>query len=425
MFIENILLALHNLSANKIKTLLTELGIIIGIFSVILIMTLGDTLSFAIDQNLQGMGARDVYLVVGSKETKDEVDIDGIKFGELDNNGISRDDYITSEMIIEMTERFKDDIYAVNLSYSAGNGTTSNKNKSVNVSITGTSVGYYVSNDLDILAGHTFTEDDYNGHKKVTLVSKDFVDNLYEISYDEMIGKEITVQMNNTTETFSVIGVYEDNSAMAMQTSMFINRESIYVPLMTALDITHEIPAFQVVQVVANINHNPDELAGKLENFFAGYYRLNPYTKVSAITFTSVLNIVNTLINTVTMVIAVIAAISLVVGGVGIMNIMLASVMERTKEIGTRVALGASKNNIRLQFITEAVILCLMGGIIGVILGVATGIAASTYMGYPTWPKLDAILIALSFSVATGLFFGYYPANKAAKMNPIDALRYE
>ena len=107
------------------------------------------------------------------------------------------------------------------------------------------------------------------------------------------------------------------------------------------------------------------------------------------------------------------------------MNIMLATIIERTKEIGTRVSLGASKNAIRAQFLTEAVIICLMGGAIGVALGIISGIAASTYMGYPTFPSFDAIIIALSFSVAVGLFFGYYPANKAANMNPIDALRHE
>ena len=426
MFLENILLALHNLKANKIKTFLTELGIIIGIFSVILIMTLGDTLSLAINQNMQTMGANDVYLMVTSKEAEEDIsDIDGIIFGKAPAPEISEDDYLTNEMLLEMCSRFEDEIYALNISNNAGSGTVTNKNNSQSVILTGTSTGYFVTNSIDILAGNMFSENDYNEHKRVAMVSKDFIDDLYEVEYSEVIGKEITVELGGKSETLTIICVYESTSATAMQMSMFMSGSTIYIPLMTSFDINHEEPRFQTVQVISEITTDPDELAGKLETFLKNYYRLNRRADVSAITFTSIMSIVNVLLDTVTMVIAVILGISLLVGGIGIMNIMLATIMERTKEIGTRVSLGASKNAIRAQFLTEAVIICLMGGAIGVALGIISGIAASTYMGYPTFPSFDAIIIALSFSVAVGLFFGYYPANKAANMNPIDALRHE
>ena len=131
------------------------------------------------------------------------------------------------------------------------------------------------------------------------------------------------------------------------------------------------------------------------------------------------------MMSTITLAIAVIAGIALLVGGIGVMNIMLVSITERTREIGTRKALGAKNSSIRVQFIVEAMIICLIGGIIGVILGVGAGIGLSNLLGYPAKPSVSAIMISLMFSMSIGVFFGYYPANKAAKMNPIDALRYE
>ena len=131
------------------------------------------------------------------------------------------------------------------------------------------------------------------------------------------------------------------------------------------------------------------------------------------------------MLNTVSLGISAIAAISLLVGGIGVMNIMMVSVTERTREIGTRKALGAPASAIRMQFITESVILCLIGGVIGVVLGIAAGVGLSTLMQVPGKPTISSIVVAVGFSMAIGVFFGYYPANKAAKLDPIEALRYE
>ena len=137
------------------------------------------------------------------------------------------------------------------------------------------------------------------------------------------------------------------------------------------------------------------------------------------------MNQMNTMIGAIQLALSVIAGISLVVGGIGVMNIMLVSITERTKEIGTRKALGATNGSIRLQFITESVVICLIGGIIGIIFGIVLGTVAVKLMGYEASVSLSSIVIAVGFSMAIGIFFGYYPANKAAKLNPIDALRYE
>ena len=131
------------------------------------------------------------------------------------------------------------------------------------------------------------------------------------------------------------------------------------------------------------------------------------------------------MMSTINTALSVIAGISLLVGGIGVMNIMLVSVTERTREIGTRKALGATNGNIRMQFVVESVIICLVGGIIGIILGALLGYWGSSLLGAPAMPTVSSILLAAGFATAIGIFFGYYPANKAAKMDPIEALRYE
>jgi len=139
----------------------------------------------------------------------------------------------------------------------------------------------------------------------------------------------------------------------------------------------------------------------------------------------SIVSTMMDMLSTITIAISVIAGIALLVGGIGVMNIMLVSITERTREIGTRKALGATNGSIRLQFIVEAVIICMIGGILGIILGVILGNVAAALLGYPATASAGSILASLTFSMTIGVFFGYYPANKAAKMNPIEALRYE
>ena len=197
-----------------------------------------------------------------------------------------------------------------------------------------------------------------------------------------------------------------------------------YIPLSTAQGFNHS-QNYRTLAIVAKVGVDADELANQVETYLDGWYRSNRYFEVSAFSMSAMVSAMGEMMDTIVTAISVIAGIALLVGGIGVMNIMLVSVTERTREIGTRKALGATNESIRMQFIVEAMIMCLLGGIIGVVLGVAGGIFASHLMDAVASPSVGSILLSLGFSLAIGVFFGYYPANKAAKMNPIDALRYE
>ena len=183
---------------------------------------------------------------------------------------------------------------------------------------------------------------------------------------------------------------------------------------------------YQSITVVADGTAvNVTSFVDTVGDFFASYYTRNDSWTVSASSLASLLDSMSSMLGTVSLGISAIAALSLLVGGIGVMNIMMVSVTERTREIGTRKALGAPAAAIRMQFITESVILCLIGGIAGILLGLALGAGLSKAVGYAARPSLTAIVVAVGFSMAIGVFFGYYPANKAAKLDPIEALRYE
>ncbi len=168
------------------------------------------------------------------------------------------------------------------------------------------------------------------------------------------------------------------------------------------------------------------QLGEELETWFnQNYYRNNDSFEVNTFSMAAVISSMTSMLSTISLAIAVIAGISLLVGGIGVMNIMLVSITERTREIGTRKALGATNASIRFQFITESVVICLLGGFIGIGLGLSLSLAATVMLGYEAAPSIPGIMFSVVFSMAIGVFFGFYPANKAAKMEPVDALRYE
>lgn len=427
---ENIVLAINSLLSNKMRALLTMLGIIIGIGSVIAIITVGDSLTLSVSENMQSMGANDVYVIVQSKEDEEEKsNIDGIRYGTYNTStGITEDDYLTEDMIKEMCNKFKDEIYAINLQYIAGQSQIEIGKKTAKVNVSGVSAGYFITNEIKLISGRMFTGEEFTEGKNAIIISDRFVNKLFDGDYRKALGSIIEVSVNSQVSSYSIIGIYEyqENYAMGMSLGSGDNvTTDLYMPLKSALTLAHTKHAYPYAQIITKVGVDSDELAQRVKAFFAPYYRNNREAEVTAITMSSMVSMLTDMLSTITLAISIVAGIALVVGGIGVMNIMLVSITERTREIGTRKALGAKNSSIRTQFIVEAMIICLIGGIFGVILGISGGIIASHLLGYPAKPSISGIITSLLFSMSIGVFFGYYPANKAAKMNPIEALRYE
>ena len=423
---ENITLAITSLKSNKMRALLTMLGIIIGIAAVIAIFTVGNSLTISIEESLQSMGSNDVYVMVSERSQEHDYSqkLDGAEYAVSDSDAEMTDaDYITSEMIQEMYERFDDDIYAINISHSAGRGTAEYKNTKGKVSLTGTTVGYFITSPIDIVAGSMLSQQDYNGQRMSCLVQEGFAEDMFG-DVNEAVGKVIDVELEDSNISLTIVGVYKSASASGMGMISF-GGSTVYLPLQTAMAITHSKDHFSTIRVSAAVGVDTEQLSKNIKRFYEPYYRNNADFEVTVMTLESMIAMLTSMLDTITMAISIVAGIALLVGGIGVMNIMLVSVTERTREIGTRKALGAKNSSIRAQFIVEAIIICLIGGIIGLILGITAGVLLSNYMGYPAMPSIGGIIISLAFSMGIGLFFGYFPANKAAQMNPIDALRYE
>ena len=431
---ENISMALGSLKANKMRAFLTMLGIIIGIAAVITIYTVGNSLTISISESMQSLGANDIFAMVspkkseeGEKSLKDQ--LDGVRFPKMTTTSeMQSSDLISKEMIDQVCEKFKDDIFAINAERMIGVvNATANSNKT-SINVVGASAGFFLTANLKIIAGNMFNENNIQDKSRVVLISDETVNEMFAGDTDKAVGSEIVLTINNQDIEFTIIGVYEFSSSNAMggmgMMSTMVNSYA-YIPMQTANDILHQENSYQYIEIIPNTGVNSEKLSNKIGEFFKQFYKNNSSYEVSVFTMSGMVSVFTNLLDTLTTAIAIIASIALLVGGIGVMNIMLVSVTERTREIGIRKALGAKNSSIREQFIVEAMIICLIGGIIGVTVGIVCGTYLTSLLGYPAAPSIPGIIIALLFSMGIGIFFGYYPANKAAKMNPIDALRYE
>ena len=417
---ENIALAVNGLLANKMRAVLTMLGIIIGIGSVIAIVTVGNSMTIAFAESMKEMGTNKIMVSVQEKNSNYE-----------EGTGIFQEpqaeDLVTDEMIRQFSARYADTLESVSLMESVGSGKAQLGDKTVNVDIKGVNADYAKAEDKELLYGRFITPRDIEGKKYLAVVSESLASELFRGK--SPIGEEIFVKVNNDVISFTIAGVYKKAAYMGGYIDTYVSGKDaptdLFIPLSVAQKLKQKQGGYLSFSIVTKAGTDQNDFTEKTKSFFQPYYAKNESFGIYVENMQSFIKEMNNMNNTMTLAISAIAGISLLVGGIGVMNIMLVSITERTREIGTRKALGAQNWAIRLQFIVESIFICLIGGGIGILLGLGGGALGAKALGYPAAPSGGAVLAAVIFSMAIGVFFGYYPANKAAKMDPIDALRYE
>ena len=427
-------MALASVRSNKMRSLLTMLGIIIGIAAVIAIVTVGNSMTGTVTDSMAGMGVSNITVSLTQKDSDDTSGTaQGVTLRRFMDSTPAADDLISQEMIDDFMADFPDQVNRIELSQEVGNGTIAkygDPNTTIRTTVSGANADSLLAKEEDtpILAGR-WLDDEKDAGRYVAVVSEKFVEQAIGGSNTDAIGKSFTLTINKNLYTFYITGVYEYTedvyASMFGATDDDQIQTNVYIPLDVAKSIAGADAGYQTITVVAANGVDVTSFVDTVGSYFASYYTYNDTWTASASSISSLVESMTDMLSTLSLGISAIAAISLLVGGIGVMNIMMVSVTERTREIGTRKALGAPGSAIRMQFITESVILCMIGGVIGVVLGIALGAALSSVVGMTAKPSIASIVVAVGFSMAIGVFFGYYPANKAAKLNPIDALRYE
>ena len=418
---ENIKLAIEGLKSNKMRSLLTMLGIIIGIGSVIAIVTVGNSMTDSVSASMQSLGATNIMVNVQEMDQEDE------RGPTTNTSSIDESDLITDEMIDKYLKIYGNNVEAISLSSSGGSGKAKEGRLYANVGLTGVNEGYVTANNINMTSGRFVKEGDIKSNRYVAVVSDKLVNNMFSPNEDPL-GQEIKVTMDDSIQTFTIVGVYKYEQTMLMGGSSSSEKDirtDLYIPITTCKKLASEDKGYQYLTVMLTTDADSEKAVNDTKDFFNTYYKNSTKYEIDVMSMESMMSSVTSMMSTISIAVAVIAGISLIVGGVGVMNIMLVSVTERTREIGTRKALGARNASIRVQFVVEAIIICGIGGLIGIAAGITLGYLGSTLLGFPGFPSIAIIVIAVLFSMLIGVFFGYYPANKAARLDPIEALRYE
>ncbi|WP_169082374.1 ABC transporter permease [Paenibacillus sp. PL91] len=391
---ESILVALDNLRVNKMRSLLTMIGIVFGVMAVVTVVSIGQAGQASVLNELSNYS--DGYFVVfktageGSsnasitlRDLNEARKLKGVKF-------------VSTSSSFQMSEMRETEKLLINLL-----GTTSDITK---------------MQKIDLLTGRFFTAQEQRTKQKVLVVESKYAEKVYG-SPERALNRKVKLSGG----TFQIVGVYKPQKSILGD--MGGTQYNAYAPLESMPNSS----AGRYLSSLDIVSENPEQmedLMDEMKEWLALRHNAEPehFTSQSG---KEAQDMVSSIFGILQVVIGSIAAISLLVGGIGIMNIMLVSVTERTREIGIRKAIGATPSAIKLQFLIESVILSFLGGMTGALLGLLVGAGVSFFMALPSVISIWAIVLAFAFSATVGIFFGYYPANKAAKLQPIEALRYE
>lgn len=394
-WLEMIMVALDGIWVNKLRSSLTVLGIIIGVASVILVLTLGKGGQQKIMGELEAMGSN-VFLVYVNAP-------DG--------------DYDRYKMTPEECKIMRDSIDGIKALVPVATAApqVQSRRKKESCTIVGTESGFNDVMNVTMIKGRYINQNDDAAARKVIVINEKMSDDLFGVGGDAL-GQVLTVDQTPVM----VCGVFKNDSGMMEGAP----RPVAYIPISLYLDMYPNSGIYQL-QGSAVSKDQVEKVAQKVLKSMEIRRDMVGKKAYMVINMDKELQSANNVMSIITMIISAIAGISLLVGGIGVMNIMLVSVTERTREIGIRMAIGAKRKDIMIQFLIEALVLSLLGGVIGVIIGLGGGAIVCLLAGIPFTVSIGTILLAFIFSSAVGIFFGLYPANRAAKLDPIEALRYE
>jgi putative ABC transport system permease protein len=400
-------IALRALRTNKMRSFLTMLGIIIGIGAVIAMVAIGSGASQVISQQISSIGSNILLVIPGSTTSG------GLRMGAGSTPTLTYDDAKAIQTECPAVS------YAAPTVRGAAQVVYGNMNWST--IIMGITPNYLSVRDWPVVEGRNLTQSDVDAATKNCLLGQTVAENLF--GAEDPIGKIIRIK----SVPFTVVGLM-DSKGQSPQGSD--QDDIIYIPLKTAQRklFGSQFPdTVGAILVQAKSEQDLDIAQDEITSLLNQRHRVGPSHEAdfTVRNLTEILGVAEQSSKAMSLLLGAVASISLIVGGIGIMNIMLVSVTERTREIGIRMSIGAKERDILLQFLTEAVLLTLIGGIIGIALGVVGAKLVSVLFSWPTLISPQAILLAFGFSGAVGIFFGFYPARKAAALNPIEALRYE
>ncbi len=400
--------AVRILSRNRLRAGLTMLGIVIGVGAVIAMVSIGEGAKAAVQAQVASMGTNVIIVLPGSTT------VSGVRGGQGGAVTLNVSDALEMKKripLLQDTGWAKRDVMQI-----------VNGNKNWNGPVNGISPSYLTIRDWSFTSGGPFTQVDLDAAVRVALVGQTVAENLFEAG-EEPVGSVIRIK----NVPFRVIGVLAPKGQSAQGSDQ---DDIVFIPFSTAERKVFGTQFIGSVGALFATTERQEDLSAavdQIREFLRARHRLqieqgDDFTIRTQVDIGKVQEGTS---QTLTVMLLSIAAVSLLVGGIGIMNILLVSVTERTREIGVRMAVGAKRRHILVQFLIEAMTLSVVGGTLGIVVGVVGARLTTLIAGWPTIISGDTVIAAFVFSLAVGLFFGLYPANKAARLNPIDALRYE